>query len=136
MSLEQALADLAAAIREQTAAVLNDRAAHATPRAISTGGERIDPAAEADASAGKKAAAKVTAKPAPAPTKAAAKSDDGYAPVKAAILAAIGAGHRKSVTDLLAEYDAKTGQDLTPEAYSEVLEKLEVITNGGVEDLA
>lgn len=76
-----------------------------------------------------KAAAKTPAKAA-APAKG-----DAYAPVKKAILDAIAAGHRKSISDMLAEYDAKTGQDLTPDVYDEVLEKIGVITGGEV-DLA
>lgn len=93
------------------------------------------------AEAEKKAAAKqpvksATTKPAtPAATPAPA-ANEAYAPVKAAILAAVAAGKKPQITAMLAEYDAKTGLDLKPESYSEVLEKITVITNGEVDDLA
>lgn len=58
---------------------------------------------------------------------------DPYAPVKKAILDATAAGHRKSIKDMLAEYEVQTGADLPVESYAEVLEKIAVITSGEVE---
>lgn len=72
-------------------------------------------------------------KKAPAST---ADVPEGYAPVQAAIVAAVADGHRKSIKDMLAEYDAKSGQDLDPDVYEEVLEKIAVITGGEVDNLA
>lgn len=76
------------------------------------------------------------AAPAKTVAKAAAPKGDAYAPVKKAILDAIAAGHRKSISDMLAEYDAKTGQDLSPDVYPEVLEKIAAVVGGEVEELA
>lgn len=72
-------------------------------------------------------------KKAPAST---ADVPEGYAPVQEAIVKAVADGHRKSIKDMLAEYDAKSGQDLDPAVYDEVLEKIAVITGGEVDDLA
>lgn len=75
---------------------------------------------------------------APAPVKAAAAptTAEGYTEVKNAITSAVAAGHRKSVTDALAEYDAKSGQDLDSSVYEEFLAKIAVIVGGEVDDLA
>lgn len=119
------LADVQAAAGKATKPA--GKAAKAAPAAEET--DKPEPKAEPKAEA-----AKPAAKAAAAPAK---KADaDAYAPVKKAILDAIAGGHRKSITDMLAEYDAKTGQDLTPDVYDEVLEKISVITGGEVEDLA
>lgn len=75
---------------------------------------------------------------APAPVKAATAptTAEGYTEVKNAITSAVAAGHRKSVTDALAEYDAKSGQDLDSSVYEEFLAKIAVIVGGEVDDLA
>lgn len=77
------------------------------------------------------------AKPTPA-AKPAAKpaTDDAYAPVGAAITAAVAAGHKNGVKNILAEYDVAKGSELDPSTYADVLEKLAIITNGEVDDLA
>lgn len=110
------------------------KAAAAAPAAEESEGDDTPPPAFLKKEAA--AAKPVAAKAAPAPAKAAPvkkTTTADYAPVKEAILAATAAGHRKSVSDMLAEYDAKTGQDLDPSVYTEVLEKLAVIM-GGVDD--
>lgn len=139
MSLEAALKENTETMRElievltrtnlpEAQAAAGKAAKPAAPKAAKPAAEETD-----KAEAPKKAAAPA-AKAAAAPAK---KADaDAYAPVKKAILDAIAGGHRKSITDMLAEYDAKTGQDLTPDVYDEVLEKISVIVGGEVEDLA
>lgn len=84
-----------------------------------------------------KTASPKTATPKPVPVaKTAPINVDKYGEIKNAITSAVASGHRKSVTDLLAEYDAKSGQDLDPSVYTEFLAKIAVVTNGGVDDLA
>lgn len=142
MSLEAALKENTETMRELIEVLTRTN----LPEAQAAAGKaaKTKPAAEAEdadkpaflkGKAAAKPAAAAAEKPAaakPAPAKA-AKSDDAYAPVKAAILKAIADGHRKSITDMLAEYDAKTGQDLDPSVYDEVLEKISVINGGEVE---
>lgn len=82
-----------------------------------------------------KAAVANVAKPAAKVAPKAAAKDDAYEPVRVAIMSAIADGHRKSVKDMLAQYDAANGQDLDPSVYDEVLAKLAVIT-GSDGDLA
>lgn len=136
MSLEAALKENTETMRELIEVLTRTNLPEAQA-AASTATKK--PAAKAKADDAEKAEPKAeTAKPAP---KAAAKAETAggaadYAPVKQAILDAIKNGHRKSITDMLAEYGAKTGQDLTPDTYAEVLEKIAVITGGEVEDLA
>lgn len=144
MSLEDALKENTAALRELTEAIVRGALPEAQAGAKQrTLGEVIG--AKKDAPATTAAATKpaATTKPATAAkpaaaTKPAAKAaeTDEYAPVQKAIEAAVAAGHRNSVKNILAEYDAKNGKDLDPSAYPEVLEKLTVIMGGEVDDLS
>jgi len=144
MSLENALNNLADAIKAQTA-LLAGNAAPAPAKAAGKGktaeaapadeNDNAGPAKAAAKDAGKKAPA--AGKAAPAPASSAAVIDPAYAPVKTAILDAIAKGHRTQVTAVLKEYGAATGQDLTPDVYDEVLGKLDEIVNPAAEgDLA
>lgn len=138
MSLEDEIKKLTTAIVDLTEALTYDRAtppaadkAPAAPKAAAAKA----PKAEKPEPEAKPEEPKADAKPAAAAKPKA--SADAYAPVKKAILDAIAGGHRKSITDMLAEYDAKTGQDLSPDVYPEVLEKIAVIVGGELEgDLA
>lgn len=147
MSLEAAIKELTTAVT-----VLNEtlskpgmhpgavnKAPKAAPAKAPTIEEDVFDEPEAKAAAPAKPAVPKAAKPAapaaPVATADAAKND-AYAPVKKAILDAVAAGHRKSINDMLAEYDAKSAKDLTPDVYPEVLEKVAAITGGEVEDLA
>lgn len=143
MSLEQALTDLANAIKAQTAA-LTANANGAPAKTVPTSTVKETAAPKAAAVAETDTTAETPKKPNPstskatsAPKAASAKApaadegvDPAYVPVKAAILSAIAGGHRTAVTALLKKHGAKTGQDLAPDVYDEVLGELDGIVNG------
>lgn len=146
MSLEDVIKENTAVMRELVEALtrgaLPEAQAAAKQRTL---GEVIGAKKPADTAAAAKPAATTTpkaeaAKPAPKTTgpKTAAKAttDDAYAPVGAAITAAVAAGHKNSVKNILAEYDVAKGSELDPSTYAEVLEKLNLIMNGEVDDLS
>lgn len=137
MSLEAAIKELTTAVNVLNETLskpgMNPGAVNKAPKAAPAKVPTIeeDVFDEPEAKPAKPVAKPAAPKPAPAVKTAPVKADsDAYGPVKKAILDAIANGHRKSITDMLAEYDAKTGQDLTPDVYEEVLEKITVITSG------
>lgn len=67
-------------------------------------------------------------------TKKAASDADAYAPVQAAILDAVSKNLRPEITALLTSYGAKTGKDLSPDVYDEVLGKIAKIVAGESEE--
>lgn len=137
MSLEQALNNLADAIKAQTALIAGSitaapaKASKDKAAPVDDENDNVPTAAkEAVKAAGKKAPAPAPKVAAPATTAAAAPAiDPAYAPVKAAIMAAIAKGHRAAVTALLNQHGAKTGQDLDASVYDEVLGELDALVN-------
>lgn len=109
MSLEQAIAENTAAMRELIAVLASAKAA---------------PAAAAVEPAPKKPAAKAAEKPAEAPKaepKANPQTGVDYAPVGAAITAYAAANGRDATLAKLAELGVKSGKELKPDQYAAAL---------------
>lgn len=135
MSLEQALADNTAAIRELIAALAKAPAAvqedKPAPKAKPATTAPTSPTAEAGVAAapaktaaatGQAAKSAATAAPAStAATKPQATATPDYAPVGAAITAYAAANGREATLEKLAAFGVKSGKELKPEQYADVL---------------
>lgn len=128
MSLEQAMTDLAAAIREQTEVIKSIRADGTAP---------ATPAEPKPAATKKAAPAKADETPAK-PAKAAAPAEDEvpYEKVQKAVVALADAKGKPAVKAILADFDVDHAKNLDPARRGELLEKLEAALNAEDDDLA
>lgn len=135
MSLEQAITDHAAAIRELAAAIRATTGGADKPAAADKPTPKADPKPETKKSDAKPASSPSGAERQSADPKAGAQDTD-YAAVKAAILAVSKAKGREPTMAMLSRFGVTNGTELKTEQYADVVSMAKGVLDGTIDPQA